>query len=216
MIMGQLIHRVYDYLIRWFSVQFDRRCEKIGLRILNDQVQANKYGSGRTVLIAKDEDRVDHVAAVWLSERVTRRNPISCAHLYEYDGKMWRSAGGGSGPGLRERFTTARPSSILIREGESAVRSYTDRLRKNSENTQHSDVGWAGCSMFYTAAYVEHLEVHGRLIAVPEHGHVIVAWKGMPTDTIPQHPPIKVLDKGGACLAEFGPNDFSGNQASIT
>jgi hypothetical protein len=61
--------------------------------------------------------------------------------------------------------------------------------------------------MFYTAAHVEYLEVHGRRIAVPDHGHVVVAWKGSPVDTTPQHPLIKAMSKAGVCLAELGPND---------
>jgi hypothetical protein len=205
--MGQLFRRVARHFARSFSVTFDRRCEMIGLHILNQRAQLTSFSGRRVTLIAKDVNDVAGLAAVWLSKQAMRGRVIECAHVYEYDGKIWRSAGGVAGSRSREWLTPARPSSILTREGGLAVRSYAGRLAERSMNGQDSGVSWVGCNMFYTSACVEYLEVQGRRIMVPDHGHVVVAWKGSSGDTIPPHPLIKAMDKGGICVAELAHND---------
>jgi len=86
--------------------------------------------------------------------------------------------------------------------------SARSRAEREAQGYQRdlADVGWVACAMFRVAAEVVHLQVGTRLVKVPQHGHVIVAWKAPPSSVPPRRPPIAALSGNGAKLTDLSPN----------
>jgi hypothetical protein len=104
--------------------------------------------------------------------------------------------------------------SVLVHEGGAAVRSCGGHLAQHASGAPVTSAGWVACAMYHAASTVTHLNINGRLIAVPEHSHVLVVWKAPPCYWPPCHPHVVAVGHDGTRLAEFGPSDRLGSHAA--
>jgi hypothetical protein len=181
----------------------------IGRRILlGNRLTLSQRRAGFTAL-ARDVDEAAAVAAVWLM-RAGSTNSAAYALQFERT-DSWHCLGwsGGSTPNLlligRPSAASGPAKAIELSIGGSS----RSRLGKNSQAAaSHTDVAgradWIACAGFRVAADAETLQVGERLINVPDHGYVVVAWRS--PDRLAR-PPISALRKDGSPLATIGPNE---------
>lgn len=169
----------------------------------------------RIVVVDSDTDASSGVAAVWLATRSKWLYPREYVRLYERDGGGWQCVGGSEGSSVGGWIAGTRPLTTVVHEGGSAVRSYTDRLARVAPGGSFTDIGWVACAKYHTPANVTCMDVNGRRITVPAHGHVLVVWKTSPSNLPPVHPHVVVMGQGGTRLTEFGPSDHFDSRTII-
>jgi hypothetical protein len=158
-------------------------------------------------VLARDIDEVAAVAAVWLVQAGSGGSTQYALQFERVD--SWRCLGWSRGP-ARDLSPTRRPSAAgapasaieLLTSGSS--RSLLDRERQVAGHGDVADVGWVACAGFRVAAGSEALEVGERLIRVPDHGYVVVAWRSPATLV---RPTMRALRKDGSPLAVIRPNE---------
>ena len=182
----------------------------IGLRVLADRRLPRRHLRAGIVVVASDIDADAGVAAVWLA-RAVRRPRFEEICQYERVAGNWQYVGGGGSnagefaPGGRQSVSVAGPASVLRHLGGVAGRSRADR-EAQGDQLDPSRAGWVAGATFRVAAEVTCLQVGGRRVGVPEHGHVVVAWKTAPAER-PPRPPITALSADGTILSELRPGD---------
>jgi hypothetical protein len=184
--------------------------DRIGLRVINGQ-QAGPWPwliAARIAVVASDVDEEAGVAAVWLLQR--RLGAAQHVCLLERDRGQWRvvdgSAASDGSLAPRPSAADSGPGCLLAAEGNSWGRA--DRAVLTSP-------AWrcvAG-EKFLAAAEVDHLRIGRRVIQVPDHGHVVVAWKGPASsvafDRVRRERPVIVAEAAdGTRLTKIGPGDF--------
>ena len=165
--------------------------------------------------MASDIDEDAGVAAVWMVRRAGKPGAIEEICQYEHLAGTWQYTGGGGAnttnfmPAGRPPAGVAGPASMLTYLGGCGGRSRADRAAQGDQ-LDPSRAGWTAAATFRVATEVTHLQVGARRVEVPEHGHVVVAWKApaadRPADRL-RRPPITALGADGAILSEFGPDD---------
>jgi len=161
--------------------------------------------------VARDIDADAGVAAVWIARRPGRPGGIEEICQYERVAGSWQHRGGGGGsaadfaPAGRRSAGVAGQASMLTHLGGTAGRSRADR-EAQGDQLDPSRAGWTAAATFRVAAEVAHLQVGSRRVEIPEHGHVVVAWKSPAADR-PSRPPITAIGADGAILSELGPGD---------
>jgi hypothetical protein len=181
--------------------------ERMGLRVLSGRPPLPWFARWRTVLVACDLDADAGIAAVRVVIRSGWLSTVDDCSLYERHGDGWQSAGGSRSTGREGIRSGTQPGGVLVRQGGAAVLSYRDRTTAHSPGTPFTDVGWVACAIYHAASSVTHLSINGRLITVPAHGHVLVAWKAPPSSSPPWHPHVVAVGQDGGRLAEFGPSN---------
>lgn len=204
--MGQARRRFPDQLAWWLPARFDPDGVRMGLRVLSRRPAMRWPSRRRLVLAASDADVDAGVAAVWMVIRSGRvLDEFLC--LYEHDGNSWQCVGGGRAASDRGSISAPRPVAAVVRKGGSATRSYMDRASDPSRESRFAGAAWVACAIYYTPVSVAQLDISGRRITVPAHGHAVVVWKAPSSRMPPHHPQISALDGDGVSLAEFGPSD---------
>lgn len=185
--------------------------ERIGLRVLSGRPLRRRDRLAGVVVVASDIDTEAGVAAVWL---VRHAGPSTLANycLFERAREGWQYLGGGRANRKEKFLLTGRPSasqagpaSMMTNLSGCSVRSHAERKAQDCRRDL-AEVGWVACAMFRVAAEVVHLRAGTRLIKVPQHGHVIVAWKAPASSVSPRRPPIAGVSGDGVNLTELGPD----------
>ena len=182
----------------------------IGLRLLAGRRLPRRHRRAGVVVVASDINEDAGVAAIWLACRFGRPGGIDELCQYERIAGNWQYVGGGGGnttdfaPTGRPSAALAGQASMLTHLGGTAGRSRAD-LDAQGDQRAPSRAGWVAGATFRVATEVTHLQVGARRVEVPEHGHVIVAWKAPPAEN-PGRPPVTALSADGAILSELGPD----------
>jgi len=182
----------------------------IGLRVLAGRRLRWRHRRAGIVAVASDTDPDAGVAAVWMERGTGPLNGIEEICCYERVSGSWRYRGGGGSnstsftPGQRRPAVETGPGSMLTHLGSCSVRSSADRAAQGDQ-LDPSRAGWVAAETFRVAAEVTRLQVGPRQVEIPDHGHVVVAWKAPPADR-PRRPPIAALGTDGAILSELGPD----------
>jgi len=185
--------------------------ESVGLRVLSGRRFRWRHRLTEVVVVASDIDADAGVAAVWLTRRARWPNPANNFCLFERARGSWQYLGGGGGteekflPAGRPSASRAGPASMMTSLSGCSGRSRADREAQGSRG-DFASVGWVACAMFRVATEVAQLQVGTRRIEVPQHGHVIVAWKAPPSSVSPLRPPIAAVSGDGFKLTELSPN----------
>jgi hypothetical protein len=187
---------------------FERR--SIGYRVIPGRRLPWAVRRAGLVVVSSDIDAEAGVAAVWLAHRTARPRAAETVSLYELIDGTWQhlsGSGGGDGFAPTPRPSAARAGQALMLASVSggSVRSRADR-QALGDLGRFDLAGWVACAMFRAATEVTHLTVGTRLVLVPEHGYVIVAWKAPPSAVPPPRPPVAALGPDGAVLTELGPS----------
>ena len=181
---------------------------RLGLRELAGRRLPRRCRRAGIVVVASDIDEQADVAAVWLA-RIGRSGGIGEMCQYERVSVNWQYMAGGSAsdfePTGRRAAAVAGPASMLTFLGSTGGRSRAERAAQGYE-IDPSLAGWVACATFRVAREVSYLQVGARQVEVPEHGHVVVAWKA-PATWRPRRPPIKALGANGEILSELGTDD---------
>lgn len=185
--------------------------ERVGLRVLSARPLHRRDRLAGVVVVASDINTDAGVAAVWL---VRRAGPSTLANycLFERARGSWQYLGCGGAIRKETFLLTSRPSasqagpaSMMTNLSGCSARSHAEREARDYQQDL-AEVGWVACAMFRVAAEVVYLQVGTRLIKVPQHGHVIVAWKAPPSSVSPRRPPIAAVGGDGVNLTELGPD----------
>jgi hypothetical protein len=178
---------------------------------------AGGSGLAGVVVVASDIDSEAGVAAVWLVRRPGSPDARDELCLFERVENRWRylGAGGGSGSGVlraaRPSASQAGTASVITSMSGTASRSRAGR-EAQGDPWDLSQVGWVACAMFRVAAEVRHLQAGARRVTVPEHGYLVIAWKGPPAP-LPPRPPIVAVGEDGSVLSELGSGDHLDSRA---
>lgn|GEM_PF-4059618 len=172
-----------------------------------------------------DIDLSSGIAAVWLARQVRSRVTVQDLQCYEMSSGTWQYLGrcGSIRSAARQKRVSAAalgPAHLLQVEGSCASRDLAWRAgRPLSERDAWSlEDCWIGCTTLRVATEVARVQVSGRQIVVPAHGHVVVAWKARSAVPHLRRPRITALDGTGNVLTELGPGNYldTATMAAIT
>ena len=135
-------------------------------------------------------DRDGDVATTMFLRRGVNGVPELDVHTLELIDGVWRTLGGGGGPG--DEATEARRR--LAELGSPAVSSSGGGTKRSSGNRPWRRHGsWVWWAELRVAEEVAVLRVDARLVPVADHGCAIVVWTKQP-------PPVTALDAAGAVV----------------
>lgn len=134
-------------------------------------------------------DRDGDVAAAMFLRRGVSGVPEVDVHTLELIGGVWRTLGGGGGPGDE----VGEPRPRLAELGSPAVSSGSGGTARTSTSWLWNRAGWVWWAELRVVAEVAVLRVDDRLLPVAAHGNAIVVWTRRP-------PRVTALDATGAAV----------------